>query len=79
MRRVTVCRENRKNQQGDSQPDRDAQFAHISTQMATALGEQQRVISIDTKKKAHSSKTSATTAASIARKARRKRSGCTIC
>jgi hypothetical protein len=42
---------NRKTTAGDSHPDRDAQFAHINTQVATALAEQQPVISVDTKKK----------------------------
>src|SRR5436305_1045416 len=42
---------NRKTTEGDSHPDRDAQFAHINTQVATALAEQQPVISVDTKKK----------------------------
>jgi len=42
---------NRKTKEGDSHPDRDAQFAHINTQVATALAEQQPVISVDTKKK----------------------------
>jgi hypothetical protein len=36
---------NRKTKQGDSHPDRDAQFAHTSTQLAAALAEQQPVIS----------------------------------
>ena len=42
---------NRKTKEGDSHPDRDAQFAHINTQVAAALAEQQPVISVDTKKK----------------------------
>ena len=42
---------NRKTKEGDSHPDRDAQFARINTQVATALAEQQPVISVDTKKK----------------------------
>src|SRR5882762_1348645 len=42
---------NRKTKEGDSHPDRDAQFAHINTQVSTALAEQQPVISVDTKKK----------------------------
>jgi hypothetical protein len=41
----------RKTKQGDSHPDRDAQFADISTQVAAALPAQQPVISVDTKKK----------------------------
>jgi hypothetical protein len=43
--------ENRKTKEGDSHPDRDAQFAHINTQVAAALAEMQPVISVDTKKK----------------------------
>src|SRR5437016_5820792 len=42
---------NRKTKEGDSHPDRDAQFARINTQMAAALAEKQPVISVDTKKK----------------------------
>jgi Rhodopirellula transposase DDE domain len=42
---------NRKTKEGDSHPDRDAQFAYINAQVATALAEQQPVISVDTKKK----------------------------
>jgi hypothetical protein len=42
---------NRKTKEGGSHPDRDAQFAHINTQVTTALAEQQPVISVDTKKK----------------------------
>jgi Rhodopirellula transposase DDE domain len=42
---------NRKTKEGDSHPDRDAQFARINTQVAAALAEQQPVISVDTKKK----------------------------
>jgi hypothetical protein len=42
---------NRKTKEGDSHPDRDAQFAHINAQVATALADQQPVISVDTKKK----------------------------
>jgi hypothetical protein len=38
-------------QEGDSHPDRDALFAHINTQVAAALAEQQPVISVDAKKK----------------------------
>src|SRR5437667_1029882 len=41
---------NRKTKEGDSHPDRDAQFARINTQVATALAEQQPVISVDTEK-----------------------------
>src|SRR5204863_5823737 len=42
---------NRKTKEGDSHPDRDAQFAHINAQVAAAVAEQQQVISVDTKKK----------------------------
>jgi len=42
---------NRKTKEGNSDPDRDAQFAHINTQVVAALAEQQPVISVDTKKK----------------------------
>jgi transposase len=42
---------NRKTSEGDTHPDRDAQFAHINAHVTRALGEQQPVISVDTKKK----------------------------
>ena len=42
---------NRKTTEGDSHPDRDAQFGYINTQVTTALAEKQPVISDDTKKK----------------------------
>jgi Rhodopirellula transposase DDE domain len=42
---------NHKTKEGDSHPDRDAQFGHINTQVAAALAEKQPVISVDTKKK----------------------------
>src|SRR6266853_1336154 len=42
---------NCKTKEGDSHPDRDAQFGHINTQVAAALAEKQPVISVDTKKK----------------------------
>src|SRR6266568_1836845 len=42
---------NRKTTEGDSHPDRNAQFGYINTQVTTALAEQQLVISVDTKKK----------------------------
>ena len=42
---------NRKTMEGDSHPDRDAQFGDINTQVTTALAEQQPAISVDTKKK----------------------------
>src|ERR1035437_613352 len=42
---------NRKTREGDSHPDRDAQFAHINASVSRALAEQQPVISVDTKKK----------------------------
>ena len=71
MRRVTVCR---KTTDGDSPPDRDAQFGYINTQVTTALAEQQPVISVDTKKRNWSA-ISATTGANIAPEATRKKSG----
>jgi hypothetical protein len=42
---------NRTTKERDSHPDRDAQFAHINTQVAAALAKEQPVISVDTKKK----------------------------
>jgi hypothetical protein len=42
---------NRKTTEGDSHPDRDAQFGYINTQVTAALAEKQPVISVDTKKK----------------------------
>ena len=42
---------NSKTREGDSHPDRDAQFAHINASVSRALAEQQPVISVDTKKK----------------------------
>jgi hypothetical protein len=42
---------NRKTKEGDSHPDRDAQFAYINAKVAEALAEQQPAISVDTKKK----------------------------
>jgi Rhodopirellula transposase DDE domain len=42
---------NRKTTEGDSHPDRDAQFRYINNVVTTALAEQQPVISVDTKKK----------------------------
>ncbi len=42
---------NSKVREGDSHPDRDAQFAHINASVTRALSEQQPVISVDTKKK----------------------------
>ena len=42
---------NRKTREGDSHPDRDAQFAHINASVTRALAERQPVISVDTKKK----------------------------
>ena len=42
---------NSKTREGDSHPDRDAQFAHINASVTRALNEQQPVISVDTKKK----------------------------
>ena len=42
---------NRKTKEGDSHPDRDAQFAHINARVQRYIGLQQPVISVDTKKK----------------------------
>jgi len=42
---------NRKTREGESHPDRDAQFAHINTQVRAYQGAGQPVISVDTKKK----------------------------
>jgi hypothetical protein len=42
---------NRKTKEGDSHPDRDAQFAHINQSVTEALTAKQPVISVDTKKK----------------------------
>ena len=42
---------NRKTREGDSHPDRDAQFQHINAAVSTALAAHEPVISVDTKKK----------------------------
>ena len=42
---------NRKTREGESHPDRDAQFADINAHVTPALAERQPVISVDTKKK----------------------------
>jgi Rhodopirellula transposase DDE domain len=42
---------NRKTREGADHPDRDAQFAHIATVTGAALGANQPVLSVDTKKK----------------------------
>ncbi len=42
---------NRKTEEGDDHPDRDAQFQHINRQVRLALRRRQPVISVDTKKK----------------------------
>jgi hypothetical protein len=42
---------NRKTTEGESHPDRDAQFDYINTQVTAALAEKQPAISVDTKKK----------------------------
>jgi hypothetical protein len=42
---------NRKADEGSKHPDRDAQFAHINTQVVAAQAKRQPVISVDTKKK----------------------------
>jgi len=42
---------NRKTEEGDDHPDRDAQFRHINREVRRALSKGQPVISVDTKKK----------------------------
>ena len=42
---------NRKTEEGEDHPDRDAQFRHINTQVQRALAQGTPVISVDTKKK----------------------------
>jgi transposase len=42
---------NRKTEEGNDHPDRDAQFRHINEQVRAALGRGQPVVSVDTKKK----------------------------
>ena len=42
---------NRKTREGDSHPDRDAQFVHLNERVRTALAAGEPVISVDTKKK----------------------------
>jgi hypothetical protein len=42
---------NRKTEEGEDHPDRDAQFCHINTQVKRALAQGTPVISVDTKKK----------------------------
>jgi hypothetical protein len=42
---------NRKTEEGDDHPDRDAQFRHINKEVRLALGQGLPVISVDTKKK----------------------------
>ena len=42
---------NRKTEEGEDHPDRDAQFRHINRQVQRALRQGQPVISVDTKKK----------------------------
>jgi transposase len=42
---------NRKTKEGDSHPDRNAQFEHINAKVQQYIGLQQPVISVDTKKK----------------------------
>lgn len=42
---------NRKTEEGDDPPDRDAQFQHINEQVRKALANRRPVISVDTKKK----------------------------
>jgi hypothetical protein len=42
---------NRKTEEGDGHPDRDAQFRHINEEVGAALRHRQPVVSVDTKKK----------------------------
>jgi len=42
---------NRKTEEGDDHPDRDAQFQHINEEVRAALARGQPVVSVDTKKK----------------------------
>jgi transposase len=42
---------NRKTEEGEDHPDRDAQFRHINKEVRSALAERRPVISVDTKKK----------------------------
>jgi hypothetical protein len=42
---------NRKTREGESHPDRDAQFAHLNASVQDALADGEPVISVDTKKK----------------------------
>jgi len=42
---------NRKGEEADDHPDRDAQFCHINAKVRHALGQGTPVISVDTKKK----------------------------
>ena len=42
---------NSKTREGDDNPDRDAQFRVVNEAVKTAIGENQPVISVDTKKK----------------------------
>jgi transposase len=42
---------NRKTEEGEDHPDRDAQFRHINTQVKRALSKGTPVVSVDTKKK----------------------------
>jgi Rhodopirellula transposase DDE domain len=68
---------NRKTKEGDSRPDRDAQFAYINTQVAAALWPNSNRRSRSTPRRRSWSGISATMAVNIARKAIRKRSGST--
>ena len=67
---------NRKTKEGDSHPDRNAQFAHINTQVAAAWPKSSQP-SRSTPRTKDWSVTSVPMAASIGREAARKRSWCT--
>ena len=68
---------NRKTREGDSHPDRDAQFCYINAQVAAALAENEPGQSRLTPRRRNSSATSRTPAGNGARKATRKKSAST--
>ncbi len=68
---------NRKVLEGTSHPDRNAGFSHLNAAVQLQLSLGEPVISVDTKKKSWWAR-SETPAGSCARRARRRRCGCTI-
>jgi len=48
---ISSLQTNRKTKEGDSHPDRNAQFEHINAKVQQYIGLRQPVISVDTKKK----------------------------